>query len=227
MKRERMADLTRSPTSGGIRRANIALKSQEPSKETESRQYVPKSVDTRKTIRVALQNHYLFESIGERDMDYVIDAMSREMFGAGDRIFSEGEVGEKFYVVECGRCNVIQKIGDSASGKEIIVGEIETGGCFGELALLYDTPRAASIEAAETCRVWSVSRDTFRRILATTAASSIQEKCQFLRNIEIFKLLTNSQVSALRCLAFFIHPPHLLTAGYMYPFHSISFYIDR
>ena len=73
------------------RRANIALKSQDPlAATTESRAYVPKSSDTRKIIRTALQNHYLFESISDKDMDYVIDAMSREMFGPGDRIIYEG-----------------------------------------------------------------------------------------------------------------------------------------
>ena len=196
--RSQLAAMSLSPHSAAGRRGNIAVKSQEPTAitgMTESFTYVPKSVETKRIIKQALHKHYLFESISDKDLDYVIGAMSRELFATGEVLIKEGELGEKFYVIEEGRCNVLQKVPESASGKEIVVGEIEAGYCFGELALLYDTPRAATIEAAETCRIWSVSRDTFRRILASTSSSYIQEKCQFLRNVEIFKLLSNNQVT--------------------------------
>ena len=51
------------------------------------------------------------------------------------------------------------------------VGNIQAGGSFGELALMYNAPRAATVVSAESgCTVWALDRVTFRKILMTSAS---------------------------------------------------------
>jgi Cyclic nucleotide-binding domain len=56
---------------------------------------------------------------------------------------------------------------------EVIVATLEVGRSFGELALLYNTPRTATVRAVEPCVVYSLDRDTFRNTLANSSFSKV------------------------------------------------------
>jgi CRP-like cAMP-binding protein len=63
------------------------------------------------------------------------------------------------------------------------------GTAFGELALINDVKRAATIRIDFVSRLWSLDRSTFRRVLASQESTSKEEKISFLRNIKIFEKL--------------------------------------
>lgn len=63
---------------------------------------------------------------------------------------------------------------------------ISEGGSFGELALIYGTPRAATIKAKTDCRLWAIDRDTYRRILMGSQIRKRKLYDELLRNVEIF-----------------------------------------
>lgn len=77
------------------------------------------------------------------------------------------------------------------------VSEYGPGGCFGELALIYNAKRAATITATLTCTLWSLDLRTFRRMLATASSSQTMARIEFLRKIPLLKNLTNEQISKL------------------------------
>ena len=56
---------------------------------------------------------------------------------------------------------------------EVIVASLEVGRSFGELALLYNTPRTATVRAVQPCVVYSLDRDTFRNTLANSSFSKV------------------------------------------------------
>lgn len=100
-------------------------------------------------LRNALRDHYLFEALSDTDMERIIDCVRPTMASDGEYIIRQGDLGDLFYCLETGRATAtVQGVGT--------VMEYEPGGCFGELALIYNSPRAASVVAASACKLWAL-----------------------------------------------------------------------
>lgn len=56
------------------------------------------------------------------------------------------------------------------------VTSIGEGGSFGELALIYGTPRAATVRAKTNVKLWGIDRDSYRRILMVSTTSDVRLK---------------------------------------------------
>lgn len=80
---------------------------------------------------------------------------------AGEALFQEGDQGDRAYVVQEGNVDIVKNGVDG----EVILGTVEKGGIFGEMALIDDQPRMASAIAADTSTVIVNSRDGFQRKL--------------------------------------------------------------
>ena len=62
---------------------------------------------------------------------------------------------------------------------------IAEGGSFGELALIYGTPRAATVKAKVDCKLWAIDRDTYRRILMGSQIRKRKLYEELLSNVAI------------------------------------------
>jgi CRP-like cAMP-binding protein len=108
-----------------------------------------KPESSRDFLRGALSAHYLFESLGDEDMNRIIDCMRPTNADINEVIIRQGDLGDLFYCLETG----------SAEASVEGVGTVFTygsGGCFGELALIYNTARAASVTATNACKLWAL-----------------------------------------------------------------------
>ena len=100
-------------------------------------------------------------------MAVVIDAISERQVAAGEMVIKEGDAGDCLYIVESGRLSVTKLI----DGQEKKVFEYDTSAdpsqshVFGELALLYNAPRAATIVADTNASLWALDRQTFNHIV--------------------------------------------------------------
>jgi serine/threonine-protein kinase len=83
--------------------------------------------------------------------------LPRRVFGAGRLIIREGDVGDAAYLIVSGTCRAFRMIGDQ---KEVLA-TMTAGSVFGEMALLLDEPRAASVEAVTTTSVLVLDKSTF------------------------------------------------------------------
>merc|ERR1719326_1563493 len=68
-------------------------------------------------------------------------------------------------------------------------GTVSKGGSFGELALLYFAPRAATVKAKQQSVVWVIDRQNFKTILAKTGDDFAKEHVKFIEACEVFNSL--------------------------------------
>jgi CRP-like cAMP-binding protein/tRNA A-37 threonylcarbamoyl transferase component Bud32 len=135
----------------------------------------PKSDAAVQFIDAALEDNFIFASLSAKERRHLIDAMMMETVPAGTVIIKQGETGDFFYVVEEGHV--------SFAVDNQHVGSTGRGGSFGELALLYNCPRAATCLANTACRLWKVDQKTFRYMLANNSNAQQKDINDVLRKV--------------------------------------------
>ncbi len=80
--------------------------------------------------------------------------LERRFVACGEMIIEEGEIGNNAYLVQSGEVEVFSKAND----REIILGKMGAGQIFGEMSLVFDGPRTASVRASEHCNLIVVTR---------------------------------------------------------------------
>ena len=111
--------------------------------------YFAKSEESKTIIRRSLQQHYLFENLGKDDMEKMVNCMKSVIYQPNAIIINEGDVGDQFFLIESGEAIAsVIGVGD--------VAKYGVGGCFGELALIYNSPRAASVIAKSIVKTWII-----------------------------------------------------------------------
>lgn len=109
------------------------------------------------------------------------------MFGRsvspGDVIIEQGDDGDNFYVIESGTYEI--------QVNKQKVGQYVEKGSFGELALMYNMPRAATIIAETPGKLWALDRLTFKRIVLKSAFEKRKMYEALLENMPMFKSLNS------------------------------------
>ncbi|KAJ3121403.1 hypothetical protein HK100_012397 [Physocladia obscura] len=147
---------------------------------------IPKSDSQKERIYASVKSNILFTSCDEEQLKTVVDAMTEKSVAAGDEIIKQGGVGDYFYVVERGELDVFV----SKSGEEPIkVYQYSSGGSFGELALMYNAPRAATVIAKTEGVLWALDRVTFRMILMDTTSKKRRMYEGFLEELSLLSSL--------------------------------------
>ena len=102
------------------------------------------------TIQV-LQSVSLFKDLDRQHKNVIAKTVFERSFQPGDVIVKEGEMGLGVYMIREGKVEVVQRAGD----KERMLTTLRKGEVFGEIALLIDVPRTATVRAVEptTCLV--------------------------------------------------------------------------
>ncbi|XP_011876086.1 PREDICTED: cAMP-dependent protein kinase type II regulatory subunit isoform X1 [Vollenhovia emeryi] len=126
----------------------------------------PKSDEQRQRLSESVKNILLFRALDEEQMADVLDAMFEKTVQPGEFIIRQGDDGDNFYVIERGKFEVYVK---DPAGMDNHIHTYDNRGAFGELALLYNMPRAATVKAFTSGTLWAMDRQTFRRILLKSA----------------------------------------------------------
>lgn len=83
--------------------------------------------------------------------------LERRFVPCGEIILHEGERGNNAYLVQSGEVEVFSMAGE----REIILGKMGPGQIFGEMSLVFDHPRSASVRATEHCNLIVITRNVF------------------------------------------------------------------
>jgi cAMP-dependent protein kinase regulator len=131
----------------------------------------------------------VFYSLDELDTRVLVNAMEIVSISQGENIITQGEEGDYFYIVEKGTFSVL------VDKKH--VGTIGEGKSFGELALVYNTPRQATIRADTPGTLFSLDRHTFKYTLANNMEKKSTDIEDALEKVPLLKNLTSDQRSRL------------------------------
>jgi CRP/FNR family cyclic AMP-dependent transcriptional regulator len=105
---------------------------------------VLEKIDFLKSIR-------LFREIGEKDLIYILESLTERTYLKGETIFSEGDIGRALFIIASGK--VTLTVFDKEIKKAKQLAEVHPGEMFGEMALLEEMPRSATVTAAEDTKV--------------------------------------------------------------------------
>ncbi|KMS93521.1 hypothetical protein BVRB_030640, partial [Beta vulgaris subsp. vulgaris] len=118
-------------------------------------QVIAKTTEQVQRIQQSVRSNILFASLSAQQMQQVVDSMQEMRFPAGESIIKQGEEGDYFYVLNSGIANCYVSEGDESPK---LVKTYNQEGSFGELALMYNSPRAATITSQTECVCWAVDR---------------------------------------------------------------------
>ncbi|CAK90363.1 unnamed protein product (macronuclear) [Paramecium tetraurelia] len=137
----------------------------------------------------AFNDHFIFKSVPQSDIEYVVEQMFYCTVPDGQFVFKQGDKATSYFLIERGQCQII------------INGELKKtlkgGEAFGELAMLYNAPRSASVKAVGDCAFWAIDRNTFRKVVEQQNQRNYDENREFMKKVEFFSFLTEEQRDAI------------------------------
>jgi len=174
-----------------VRNKRFAVSAETSDKRTEvdigDAKKTPKSSECREMLTKAFQGNQFLKHLEEAQVKEIIMYMFLKKFKEGEFIVREGESGNALFVVNQGSLQVRQ-------GEKILGGPMKPGVLFGELAILYNCTRTASVKALEDVEVWSIERQVFQSVMQRTGNQRRDEHYQFLKSAPIFKGLDTEKL---------------------------------
>ncbi|OBZ86806.1 cAMP-dependent protein kinase regulatory subunit [Choanephora cucurbitarum] len=167
------------------RRTSVSAESMAPSSQGFVKKVVAKTAEQVEGIKSSIGNNFLFKNLDEEHHQDVVDAMTETPVKEGTAIIEQGGVGDFFYVVASGTFDCFI----TKDEETVKVTSYEAGGSFGELALMYNAPRAATIVATSDAVLWALDRLTFRTILMENTSRKRKLYESFLEEVALLKSL--------------------------------------
>lgn len=163
--------------------------------------YTEKSESEKASIAEAIRASVMFQNITDSQKEMIFKVVEPISVKKGDWVIKQGSVGDRFYIVDHGKFEVRivpegeeDKDGSGGNVVHVYVGSRETHAhpSFGELALMYSAPRAASIIAQTDGQLWGLHRYAFRKVLAEQ--SERKGLMKVLKKMPAFKTLDKEEI---------------------------------
>ncbi|CAR21165.1 cAMP-dependent protein kinase regulatory subunit [Lachancea thermotolerans] len=133
-------------------------------------------------LEKAIGRNFLFNKLDSESKRLVINSLEEKTVKQSQEIIKQGDEGDYFYIVEKGTVDFYvgnEKVNTSGPGSS-----------FGELALMYNSPRAATVVANTDCVLWALDRLTFRRILLGGSFKKRILYDEFLKSMPVLQSLS-------------------------------------
>ena len=117
-----------------------------------------------------LRNTYFFHNLEDSEINKILIVCHEKTFDPGEIIFEEGSVAEKFYIILSGKIEVWK---DYRSQEKDRLAVHKKGRLFGEMALIDDLPRSATVIARENTRLLYIERNDFHKIIKENSSIAL------------------------------------------------------
>jgi len=143
----------------------------------------PKNEQQKRRLSETLRKSFMFGGLSQAEMNTIVDAMTEVHAVEGERLVKLGDNGDYLFVIEQGLLECRKEI----NGVDTLLKTVETGDVFGELALLYNTVRAANVDARTPCVLWKLDRASFTHIVAGSAQRKREKYENFLSEVPLLQ----------------------------------------
>jgi len=177
------------PLNRFTRRKSVFAEAYDPEEDDDDGERVihAKSDEQRQRLAETIKHIFLFRSLDPDQMSEVLDAMFERRVTESEYVIKQGDDGDNFYVVDSGKFDVFVKMEGETEPKKVM--NYDNQGSFGELALMYNLPRAATVQATTAGALWAMERQTFRRILLKSACKKRKLYMDLLEKVPMLKSL--------------------------------------
>ncbi|XP_043552150.1 cGMP-dependent protein kinase 2 isoform X3 [Chiloscyllium plagiosum] len=154
---------------------------------------VRKDSGVKKLVTDALNKNQFLKRLETQQIRDMVECMYEKIYQHGDYVIKQGEPGNHLFVLAEGKLEVLQN--------NKILTSISIWTAFGELAILYNCTRTASVKALSRVKTWVLDQDVFRNIMRGTAQARHDQYRNFLRSVSLLKNLPEDKlVKIVDCL---------------------------
>jgi CRP-like cAMP-binding protein/thioredoxin reductase/Fe-S-cluster-containing hydrogenase component 2 len=123
---------------------------------------------------------YLTPGVPAQDLEELVESAEIQNFKAGETIFEQGDIGNHMHLIRSGSCTVSMKIG----GRDVVLSYVPSGNYIGEMALLSEMPRSATVRAAHNTETICLSGEAFSAVLNDNATVRDNIEAKFRERIK-------------------------------------------
>jgi len=152
---------------------------------------IEKSPSERKIIENALMANAFMRGLSRVQFDKIIDAMEKKHYQAKVEIIRQGQDGTHMYILEKGEVNVSK--GVAASNRQHVC-DLGVGSLFGELAILYNCRRTATITSKTNVTLWCLERSLFQTVVKSAGEEKDQERFNVLKGVKDFHAFSDQKL---------------------------------
>lgn len=151
----------------------------------------PKSPEQEHELTCVVSRSFLFNALEPKDLQVIVLAMKGPLsVEPGVQFITEGDPGDHLYVITDGALHCTKVLG----GVNTVVKTCLKGDLFGELALLYNSVRAASVVARDSSIVWELDRETFNNIVMEAVQRKRSQCSDTLRRMQLFASMSEGEL---------------------------------
>lgn len=154
---------------------------------------IEKSDEEAARILQILEKNVFFSHLDGHQMKKIQNSMFLVEKEDGDIVINQGDDGDNFYIIDSGSVDVFINESNETTDRHLVK-TCEAGDAFGELAIMYNAPRAASCVANGHVRLWALDRVSFKVILMQTTIAKRNAYKGFLQNVPVFSQLTEYEI---------------------------------
>uniref|UniRef100_A0A3Q3EUK9 cGMP-dependent protein kinase n=1 Tax=Labrus bergylta TaxID=56723 RepID=A0A3Q3EUK9_9LABR len=136
---------------------------------------IPKDASVKKLLADALNKNQYLRRLELQQVKDMVECMYERTYQQGEYVIQQGEPGNHLFVLADGKLDVFQH--------NKLLTSITVWTTFGELAILYNCTRTASVRAVNKVRTWALDREVFQNIMRRTAETRHEQYRNFLRRL--------------------------------------------
>ncbi len=144
------------------------------------------SLTTGDSVEAFLATNPLFYSLSHDVLASIATKLQSVSFAAGQDIVVEGEIGDSFYLIKSGRVRVLKE----SDGNPLVLSELGVSEGFGEMSLIIDQPRSATVRAIGATSALKLTKDDFSELmrswpeLASKMHRLVDERVSLLESLD-------------------------------------------